>query len=191
MSLSGYFRTSRPCSRDVRSSPNSGPRVNRRQKLSLRAGARLKFRPHAIFGVPISSSRLAILKDKAQPTNTCGAKTRAGTPCQSPAMRNGRCRMHGGKSTGPRTEEGKRRQRLAVAKHGMYAGPGHPMFDGEAPGFHGPRWVNRSLDARRVRDAVKMLGWTTPNPDWERPRDSKGRWRKPVMQSDLVMYQRG
>jgi hypothetical protein len=26
----------------------------------------------------------------------CGAKTRRGTSCQSPAMRNGRCRMHGG-----------------------------------------------------------------------------------------------
>lgn len=31
----------------------------------------------------------------------CGAKTRSGTPCQSPAMANGRCRLHGGKSTGP------------------------------------------------------------------------------------------
>ena len=30
----------------------------------------------------------------------CHARTRAGTPCQSPAMANGRCRMHGGKSPG-------------------------------------------------------------------------------------------
>lgn len=30
----------------------------------------------------------------------CGARTRKGTPCQAPAMANGRCRMHGGKSTG-------------------------------------------------------------------------------------------
>ena len=30
----------------------------------------------------------------------CGAKTRSGKPCQSPGMKNGRCRMHGGKSTG-------------------------------------------------------------------------------------------
>lgn len=30
----------------------------------------------------------------------CGAKTRAGTPCKNGAMANGRCRMHGGKSTG-------------------------------------------------------------------------------------------
>ena len=30
----------------------------------------------------------------------CGAKTRSGSPCRSPAMRSGRCRMHGGKSPG-------------------------------------------------------------------------------------------
>jgi hypothetical protein len=30
----------------------------------------------------------------------CGARTRSGKPCQSPAMSNGRCRMHGGPSPG-------------------------------------------------------------------------------------------
>lgn len=30
----------------------------------------------------------------------CGAKTRNGSPCKNNAMSNGRCRMHGGKSTG-------------------------------------------------------------------------------------------
>ncbi len=30
----------------------------------------------------------------------CGAKTRQGIPCKAPAMKNGRCRMHGGKSPG-------------------------------------------------------------------------------------------
>ena len=30
----------------------------------------------------------------------CGARTRSGNKCQSPAMLNGRCRMHGGKSPG-------------------------------------------------------------------------------------------
>ena len=30
----------------------------------------------------------------------CLARTRSGSPCASPAMRNGRCRMHGGTSTG-------------------------------------------------------------------------------------------
>ncbi len=47
----------------------------------------------------------------------CGARCRDGTPCQAPTVWdkrrdrpvNGRCRMHGGLSTGPRTEEGRRR----------------------------------------------------------------------------------
>ena len=30
----------------------------------------------------------------------CGARTRSGKPCRSPAMANGRCRMHGGPSPG-------------------------------------------------------------------------------------------
>jgi hypothetical protein len=30
----------------------------------------------------------------------CRARTRRGSPCQSPAMKNGRCRMHGGTSPG-------------------------------------------------------------------------------------------
>ena len=30
----------------------------------------------------------------------CGARTRNGTLCRSPAMATGRCRMHGGKSPG-------------------------------------------------------------------------------------------
>jgi len=38
----------------------------------------------------------------------CGAKTRKGTPCKAPAVSgSNRCRLHGGLSTGPRTEEGR------------------------------------------------------------------------------------
>ena len=51
----------------------------------------------------------------------CGAKTRKGTRCQGPAMRNGRCRMHGGTATGPRTPEGLARCRSANWKHGKYS----------------------------------------------------------------------
>ena len=50
----------------------------------------------------------------------CGARTRAGTPCRSPAMPNGRCRMHGGASTGPRTPEGLQRIVKARTVHGAY-----------------------------------------------------------------------
>jgi hypothetical protein len=48
----------------------------------------------------------------------CGARTRSGAPCKSAAMRNGRCRMHGGASTGPRTPEGLARSKRAAWKHG-------------------------------------------------------------------------
>jgi len=51
----------------------------------------------------------------------CGAKTRRGTPCKGPAMANGRCRLHGGKSTGPRTPEGLERSKKANWKHGFYS----------------------------------------------------------------------
>ena len=51
----------------------------------------------------------------------CGAKTRRKTACQAPAMPNGRCRMHGGMSTGPRTPEGLERSRKARWVHGFYS----------------------------------------------------------------------
>lgn len=51
----------------------------------------------------------------------CGAKTRRGTRCQCPALRNGRCRLHGGLSTGAKTPEGIERIRRAVTKHGRYS----------------------------------------------------------------------
>src|SRR5215470_7132723 len=48
----------------------------------------------------------------------CGAKTRAGCACRQPAMKNGRRRLHGGKSTGARTADGRRRARTARLVHG-------------------------------------------------------------------------
>jgi hypothetical protein len=51
----------------------------------------------------------------------CGARTRTDTPCKGPAMAAGRCRMHGGASTGPRTSEGLQRIVRARTKHGRYS----------------------------------------------------------------------
>ncbi len=51
----------------------------------------------------------------------CGATSkRSGLPCSQPAMKNGRCRFHGGKSTGAKTLEGKQAQRQANLKAGLY-----------------------------------------------------------------------
>jgi hypothetical protein len=67
------------------------------------------------------------LKNGGRPGNPgnaprCGAKTKGnGTPCRSAAMPNGRCRMHGGMSTGAKTPEGIERIRAARTKHGRYS----------------------------------------------------------------------
>lgn len=52
----------------------------------------------------------------------CGAKRRGKEElCKAPAMANGRCRLHGGKSTGPRTAEGLARSQRGNWKHGEYS----------------------------------------------------------------------
>jgi hypothetical protein len=46
----------------------------------------------------------------------CGARTRAGTPCKRTDLcASGRCKLHGGRSTGPRTEGGRKRARSNLA----------------------------------------------------------------------------
>ena len=51
----------------------------------------------------------------------CGARNRKGNPCRAPAMRNGGCQMHGGKSTGPGRAEGMERMRRGKTKHGLHS----------------------------------------------------------------------
>ena len=53
------------------------------------------------------------------PGARCGAKTASGEPCKKASMKGrSRCRNHGGKSTGPRTEEGRARIAAAQTTHG-------------------------------------------------------------------------
>ena len=51
----------------------------------------------------------------------CGAQTRAGLACRGPGMANGRCRIHGGKSTGPRTAKGLANLAAAHTTGGAYS----------------------------------------------------------------------
>lgn len=76
--------------------------------------------------------RLGKLQNHNQPASPeimlasprCLAITRSGRPCRAPGVRDrrtrryGRCRMHGGSSTGPRTPEGLERARMANWRHG-------------------------------------------------------------------------
>ena len=63
------------------------------------------------------------MSDRAQNSmdGRCGARTRAGGHCRRWPMTNGRCRFHGGCSTGPRTAEGLARIRAARTIHGVYS----------------------------------------------------------------------
>jgi hypothetical protein len=61
------------------------------------------------------------MKEPAKVNKICGAKTRTGNPCAKfPIAGKRRCRLHGGLSTGPRTEEGKKKIAGAQLKPGRY-----------------------------------------------------------------------
>ena len=81
------------------------------------------------------------------PGQRCFAKTRQGTPCRNPVVTDrNRCRMHGGKSTGPRTPEGKARSIAAHTKHGRRSKA------------HIERIRQINADLRRVLNAMRMEG---------------------------------
>lgn len=69
-------------------------------------------------GYDIQSGEIRIFwSSPKRERSRCGARCRDGRPCKAPVVWdkrrncpvNGRCRMHGGLSTGPKTEEGRRR----------------------------------------------------------------------------------
>ncbi|WP_408594924.1 HGGxSTG domain-containing protein [Limnohabitans sp.] len=61
---------------------------------------------------------------------TCGAYARStGNPCQAKALSNGRCKNHGGMSTGPTTVEGKLAVAAATSKR-MAAGQRKRALEG-------------------------------------------------------------
>lgn len=62
--------------------------------------------------------RLSQVPSKKKYRPRCGADARStGKPCQMKALANGRCRLHGGLSTGPKTEEGKARSRANLRQY--------------------------------------------------------------------------
>ena len=81
----------------------------------------------------------------------CGARTRTGCACRQPAMKNGRCRMHGGLSTGPRTAAGRERCRRARLTHGFYSAE---MVALRRAGAACCRRMDAIVDALKVRRAA-------------------------------------
>ena len=84
------------------------------------------------------------------PGHRCGAKTRAGGACQNPAIKErSRCKLHGGKSTGPRTPEGKARVIAAHTKHGRRSKA------------HMEKVKAINAELRRVLNAMRRQGFIT------------------------------
>ena len=94
---------------------------------------------------PVSASEL-----------TCGAKTRAGAPCRNIPMKNGRCRMHGGGSTGPKTAAGIARHRAAVTIHGGKS---------RSTGVPGPHSRTQSWRASADRAGIEGASMSSDTPD--------------------------
>jgi hypothetical protein len=62
-------------------------------------------------------ARRRMLRKLGAGMQLCGAKTRSGRPCIMTALRNGRCRIHGGASKGPATPEGKAKALDALKRY--------------------------------------------------------------------------
>ena len=86
----------------------------------------------------------------------CGAFARStGHPCKAKALANGRCKNHGGMSTGPKTVEGKKAVALATAKR-MASGQREQAKEG----FY--RWLDtdgREHLSNLAKQRFKRLQW--------------------------------
>ncbi|WP_269153123.1 HGGxSTG domain-containing protein [Methylobacterium crusticola] len=109
----------------------------------------------------------------------CGAQTRSGSACRAGAVANGRCRIHGGASTGPRTPEGLERSRRSTWKHGRYSA--------EAIAFR--RMLARTV--RELRAATRMVEGQERHAiaPVERPSADRSRERCAVMMAERIVFE--
>jgi hypothetical protein len=87
----------------------------------------------------MSSKPMNVEKRRQQPVQfqkarQCGARTRSGKPCRSPATKKGRCRLHGGAS-----------------------GSGGPSGRGNGQYRHGERTKAAIAEQRKFSALLKML----------------------------------
>ena len=90
----------------------------------------------------------------------CGARTKAGTACQRPAVkRTGRCPRHGGRSTGPRTEAGRARIAAAQTKHGRLTRAAREAAKRRAQIGRTIRKELRAIERELVAEGLLTRGW--------------------------------
>lgn len=67
----------------------------------------------------VRTKTVATVAARGKQLSTCGARTRTGSPCRRKGLDNGRCRNHGGLSSGPKSLAG--RARVAEAQRKRWA----------------------------------------------------------------------
>jgi len=109
--------------------------------------------------------RFKWLEFEVKKKHTCGAFARStGQPCKAKALANGRCKNHGGMSTGPKTVEGRKAVSRATKKR-MAAGQAKNALEG----FY--RWLDaggrlllsKRARARETRKRIQRLMSQFPN----------------------------
>lgn len=91
-----------------RSRPIPYPRGSEYRRIAI-ATLREQFGIPHIEAVRIISAENRRARATPLPGEICGAKTRRGTPCRCKAGPSGRCKFHGGRSTGPKSRTGKKK----------------------------------------------------------------------------------
>jgi hypothetical protein len=88
----------------------------------------------------------------------CAAKIPSRSPCQSTNLfKNGRCRLHGGLSTGPKTLEGKKRSALNTGKAYEELIKAKKTTD-KAPTEEGVKKANTLVDlTEKLSDKIKIM----------------------------------
>jgi hypothetical protein len=92
--------------------------------------------------------------------NKCNAKTRSGKPCKRIGNpKNGRCHLHGGKSTGPKTAEGRARIAAAQFKHGNRSKASIAAQRAKAAQGRAIRAELAALEAEVIREGLLPSKW--------------------------------
>jgi hypothetical protein len=103
------------------------------------------------------------------PGQRCGAKTRSGTPCKNPAIvGKARCRIHGGKSTGAKTPEGRAKLRALHWEHGRSTTEAKEQAKRRAA-------VGRAVRAELRTIEQEAIGSGLLTRDWRDQFDRRGR----------------
>ena len=92
--------------------------------------------------------------------NTCRAKIRSGGTCpRAGNPKNGRCHLHGGASTGPKTAEGRARIAAAQFKHGNRSKAASAAQRARAARGRAMRAELAALEAEVIREGLLQSNW--------------------------------